>query len=166
MLYIIDGYNLFFRCEKNPNPFEETRATFLETFAGLVAKAKLDVCIILDGNPGISSHSPIQRELGNVEILYSPTGLDADTYIIEYLSTRPSAREITVVSSDREVQREAKNAGAHISSIKSFLSLIKKKAKKHSKRGAAELEKFVQNDALSHDRWLSIFEKRLKDKDE
>lgn len=100
---------------------------------------------------------PTRSSTGHLEIIYPPSNLSADDYILEFISTTTHL-SLVLVSSDRDLCRAAKNLGAKIKSVPEFIELLKTRKKKtthtekESKPSASTDREF--------ERFLSIFEDR------
>lgn len=80
--------------------------------------------IVFDSHPHYSAVHPHRSEKGNLEVMVSPTNLDADTYLLEFITTQPKSKNITLVTGDNEVTFKAKPLGVSILSVKEFLKLL------------------------------------------
>lgn len=99
---------------------------------------------------------PTRSSTGYLEIIYPPSNLSADDYILEFLSTT-DIPNLILISSDGDLCRAAKNLGAKIKSVPAFIELLKKQKKKitHLEDGKPS----VTTDK-EFERFLSIFEDR------
>ncbi len=84
--------------------------------------------VVFDSHPDHSATHPIRADDPHLEIIYSPTNLDADEYILEYLSTyKRGSQPIILVTSDNELAFKAKSFGASILGVKDFLKKLHEK---------------------------------------
>ncbi|MCP5505478.1 MAG: NYN domain-containing protein [Chlamydiales bacterium] len=160
MRYLIDGYNLFFKLEEEILPLEEKREEFLTLFDQVVDQLKLNVLMVFDSHYENSGHFASKRKLSHLEVSFSPKNLSADDYILELLEW--NAKQITLVTSDRELSKRGSFLGAKTLSIESFVAFIIKKQKKGLPKGKPALKETKGN----FERLLKEFEKRLDETDE
>ena len=123
MPYLIDGHNLIpklgLRLDSMDDEMELT--TILQEFCRLERKQQMEV--YFDGAP--ASHAGT-RKLGTVTAHFVPLGTTADNTIRKRLKRMgKTAKNWTVVSSDRQVQAEARAAQAGIISSDAFAKQLK-----------------------------------------
>ncbi len=84
--------------------------------------------VVFDGRNDMSSDYPFRKKTKTLEIIFSPTNLDADNYILEFLITfNKKIKDIVVVTSDNELASKAKSLHASTLSVKEFLKLLNQK---------------------------------------
>jgi len=111
--------------------------------------------MVFDSHSDHSNTYPIRSEHPHLEIIFSPTNLSADDYILEYLSTHQKVQNpITLVTSDNELAFRAKSFGASIMPVKAFLKFLHEK-KLHSTH--TEEKPSIEN-SQQVQRLLDIFE--------
>jgi predicted RNA-binding protein with PIN domain len=150
MPYLIDGHNLIPKIGLSlDNPDDELELVrLLQDFARI---KRQQVEVYFDGAPPGSAGT---RKLGTVKAHFIPRGQTADSAIRRRLGHMgKSAKNWTVVSSDREVQTTAKiHQAAFVSSenfVKAFrAALISASAKEAEER---------QMSAGEMDEWLNLF---------
>lgn len=159
--YIIDGYNLFFYLKEETNPFEKTRENFIEALNELFTSLRLHAVLIFDSHQDFASTFPRKKPLEALEIIFSPKNLNADQYILEYLSAETHPEQKIIVTSDRELANRVKELGAKTKTTETFFKmLLRWKAKKTSR----QKEKKMQTESsYDFNRLLQAFEKQLKD---
>ena len=122
MPYLIDGHNLIpklgLRLDSLDDEMELT--VILQEFCRLERK---QVEVYFDGAP--TPHAGI-KELGAVTAHFVPLGTTADNAIRRRLQKMGrSAKNWTVVSSDRQVQTESRSAQANVISSEAFAKQLK-----------------------------------------
>ena len=122
MKYLIDGYNLIHKIAqlqgKRLRNQREGLVRLLEMTRAKNNRVK-DLTIVFDGRSGVLAY-PLRSA---VKIVFSK-GSSADKKIKEILETSNFARDITVVSDDRQVRFYAGSLGAKKISVKEFLNLV------------------------------------------
>ncbi len=94
-------------------------------------------------------------------IILAPNNLEADDLIVEKLYAIKNPHDIVVVTSDRALSYRVKEQETKVITVKSFMSLLRKKnAKKNSEK------KPIHHIKKEVDRYESIFLKRLEDENE
>lgn len=118
MPYLIDGHNLIPKLGLRLDSMDDELelASILQEYARLERKKGME--IYFDGAP--PSHAGT-RKLGTVTAHFVPLGTTADNAIRRRLKKMgKSAKNWTVVSSDREVQTDARSARANVISSEQF----------------------------------------------
>lgn len=112
--------------------------------------------IVFDSHPAHSAPHPHRSEQGHLEVIISPTNIDADTFLLELLTTKKDIKNTTLVTSDNEVAFAAKPLGVSLLGVKDFLKLLHNK-ELHSRKSndKPNLECRFQLDRL-----LEIFEQK------
>ena len=156
MPYLIDGHNLIPHAGLRLDAIDDEMEliALLQEFCRREGK---QVEVYFDGAPPAQAGP---RKLGAVKAQFVRKGATADDAIRSRLKKLGrSARNWTVVSSDRRVQAEARAASAEILSSETFAALLK--------QGSPSAEKPAEDKPLSPsevDEWLKLFEKRNPNK--
>jgi uncharacterized protein len=156
MPYLIDGHNLIPKLGLRLDSIDDEMEliVILQEFCRLEQK---QVEVFFDGAP--TSHAGT-RKLGAVTAQFVRQGTTADHAIHKRLKTLgKSARNWTVVSSDRQVQTEARAVHAEVISSDSFAGMLKQ-ARNASPKQDSE-RKLSQKEI---DDWLTLFEERNHNK--
>jgi predicted RNA-binding protein with PIN domain len=152
MPYLIDGHNLIpklgLRLESVDDEME--LISILQEFCRLERR---QVEVFFDGAPAPQAGT---RKLGMVTAHFVRLGTTADDAIRNRLkSLGKGARNWTVVSSDRQVQAEARAVSAEAISSDSFVGMLKQSRKPESKPG---VERKLSQEEVQD--WLKLFEQR------
>jgi len=122
MKYIIDGYNMVYKIEglrgMELRGQRDSLLEILETAQASDQNLK-NMAVVFDGQRGVSS-PPCNS---TVEVIFSKGG-SADSKIVQIVQCSGHARDITVVSDDRELRSAVGRLGAKKASIDSFLKTI------------------------------------------
>jgi len=152
MPYLIDGHNLIPKLGLHLDSVDDEMelTAILQEFCRLERK---QVEVFFDGAP--TPHAGT-RKLGAVTAHFVRLGATADNAIRDRVkSLGKSARNWTVVSSDRQVQAEARAAQAEVISSDSFAGLLKRTRNSATKStNERKLSKQEVED------WLKLFEER------
>ena len=152
MPYLIDGHNLIPKAGLRLDSVDDE----MELIALLQEYCRLErkqVEVYFDGAP--AGHAGTRR-LGPVTAHFVRLGMTADDAIRKRLKALgKSARNWTVVSSDRQVQAEARAAAAEILSSDTFAALLKE-----SRSSAVKNTDDRQLSQTEVDEWLKLFEQR------
>lgn len=152
MPYLIDGHNLIPKLGLRLDSMDDEMelVTILQEFCRLDRK---QVEVFFDGAP--TPHAGT-RKLGPVTAHFVRLGTSADDAIRKRLKTLgKSARNWTVVSSDRQVQAEARAAFAEVISSEAFAGTLKQ-ARDSTPKPSGERKLSSQE----IDDWLKLFEER------
>lgn len=156
MPYLIDGHNLIPKLGLRLDSIDDEMEliAILQEFCRLERK-KLEV--FFDGAPATHAGT---RKLGPVTAHFVRLESTADSAICKRLkSLGRSARNWTVVSSDRQVQAEARAASAEVISSDSFAAMLKQARNSAPKSNS---EKKLSSQEVED--WLKLFEERSHNK--
>lgn len=152
MPYLIDGHNLIPKLGlRLDSPDDEMElVAILQEFCRLERR---QVEVYFDGAPAPHAGT---RKLGAVAAHFVPLGMTADNAIRNRVRKMgKTAKNWTVVSSDRQVQAEARAAQAEVMSSDSFAMLLRQARDTAPK--PSEDRKLSQQEV---DEWLKLFEQR------
>lgn len=156
MPYLIDGHNLIPKLGLRLDSMDDEMEliAILQEFCRLERK---QAEVFFDGAPAPHAGT---RKLGAVTAHFVPLGSSADDAIRKRLkSLRKNARNWTVISSDRQVQAEARAALAEVISSDTFAAMLKE-ARASAPKPNHE-RKLTQQEI---DEWLKLFEQRGRNK--
>lgn len=129
--YIVDGYNLL-HCFRylgrmmNREP-ERARAELVRRLGGFRGSKRIRVWVVFDGR---GDEDELKRAgVYGVRVFFSGQA-SADSRIIQLLKQQKNPRAWTVVSSDREVQFNARGVGAEVVGSGRFADLVAASAPK------------------------------------
>ncbi|MCC6464714.1 MAG: NYN domain-containing protein [Planctomycetes bacterium] len=137
-MYVVDGYNLLHALRKLhalPGNFGQARGRLLELLAHVGRRESRPVRVFFDGEPG--ELSPGQLDHPGLAVEFCGPGREsADHALRHYVSEHHEPRKLLVVSSDREVARVCRAAGARIMTSQDMAGVLA--ALVQRKGGAAE----------------------------
>jgi predicted RNA-binding protein with PIN domain len=152
MPFLVDGHNLIPRLGLRLDSIDDEMelVAILQEFARLERR---QVEIYFDGAP--ASHAGT-RNLGAIKAHFVPLGQTADHAIeLRLKKLGHAAKNWTVVSSDRQVQADARTAHAEVISSDEFVGMIKSA---HESTSKTEKERKLSQEEV--DEWLKIFGER------
>ena len=125
-LYCIDGYNVIYFCRKlkpmTLTNFEAARDSLIERVSRYCTITGDRAKIVFDGR-GLRGGLEMPLPGGpDLEVLFSPGHLSADTVIERFVHSAANRREIVVVSGDRGIRDLCRGLGALVLAPESFLS--------------------------------------------
>ena len=150
MPYLVDGHNLIPKVGLRLDSFDDELelVSILQEFARLHRR---QVEVYFDGAPADQAGT---RRLGTVKVHFVRAGMTADGAIARRLKKMGrSAKNWTVVSSDREVQAEARGARAEVLSSDKFAQILLQTPRIENTKPAAD-RKVSPGEV---DEWLKIF---------
>lgn len=150
MAYLIDGHNLIPKLGLRLDSLDDEMelVAILQEFCRLTRKK---VEVYFDGAPAGQSGT---RSQGTVKVHFVRAGTTADTAIARRLKKMGrAARNWTVISSDREVQAEARAARAEVVSSDEFARQLRNTPRGVSSKPAAD--RAISPDEV--DEWLKLF---------
>ncbi|MDB5036930.1 MAG: uncharacterized protein JWQ35_458 [Bacteriovoracaceae bacterium] len=119
---LIDGYNLLHAVEKGfINSLETQRESLLTKLHDYQVQKKMEITIVFDGS-GAASGFPKRDKFGEMSVVFTDAEVTADEWISEACERVPGS--YIVVSSDREVIREAERFGCVSISSQEFLKKL------------------------------------------
>lgn len=150
MPFLIDGHNLIPKLGLRLDSMDDEMelVAILQEFSRLERKRQVEV--YFDGAPAPQAGI---RKLGTLTAHFVPLGTTADDAIRKRLKRMgKSAKNWTVVSSDRQVQAEARSAGADVISSDAFARQLKK-ARESAPKAASDRQPSKQE----VEDWLKLF---------
>src|SRR5262245_25478505 len=120
---IIDGYNVS-KTAWPESSLEAQRIRLLQAIAPLVARSGAETTVVFDAATS-ESRPPVSPPRG-VKVIFSPLGVIADDVIRQLVDAEPRGRVIIVVTSDQEVVRDVRRAGARSVASDALIGTIKR----------------------------------------
>jgi len=121
MRYIIDTYNLVHAASAMGGPLTGMTVRKLCQYLA-AAPSSFKATLVLDGRA--KPDEPSENEFPDIQLIYSGTGVPADTVIGQIVERSTSRKKITVVSNDRAVASHARGLYAHAISCEQFLDQL------------------------------------------
>ena len=118
MHYLIDTYNLLHTAAASGGPLGSLDVRLLCRHLS-AAPNSFKATLILDGRPKPDEPSP--NEFPDIGLVYSGTGVKADTVIAQMIERSPHRKKLSVVTNDRAVALHARRHNAGAMSCEQFL---------------------------------------------
>lgn len=158
MHYWIDGYNLLFRLAKNYRAMRQQERKILSALNRSITELNYSVTIVFDGREKDPPEA-VRRNLDSLVLIYTPHHQTADEYMLKIISESSYPERETIITSDLELLRKAKQRGARGQTVEEFITqLIRKKKKKTS----APTDQAFHETPSELQRLLKLFEERLR----
>ena len=155
MAYIIDGNNLIGSAPEFSLGDPEARGKMVSLIRKFQESKNTKITVVFDGEPqGSELKNPINAKL---TVTYPRYGLTADDEIKHMLDGYQQLKEITLVTTDRELKKYAKDKGARtINSIEFYFTLKKAFLSQGKKEETLKRvnTRVSQNEV---EQWLKIF---------
>lgn len=157
MHYYVDGYNFLFRICHKGDPLEKRRDRLIDLLNEELSFLRGRCSLVFDSSEQIRD-CPQCAFLDNLEVIYTPRGLNADQYILEIVEQSANPKAMTVVTSDGGLGRQCRHLGSLVMSIEAFIAFILKKTRKKGQTKPAQV-----NTKAEMERLRKIFEDKLDD---
>ncbi len=133
-LHLVDGYNVLHKCSWLKSllnhDLETAREALIDKVAHYCAQSGTRVRIVFDGRgrqiPESVAHN---RSVGNLEIMYSPAQLTADSVIERMVYETPRKMDVIVVTNDRGVRDLCRGMGSLVMDAENFLRSIRESSR-------------------------------------
>ncbi len=169
---IVDGYNVIFKVSElgystDKCDIEILRNRFLAILEQYKEKRKHKLIVVFDGRgTGCSSEA---RSAG-IDVIFSRDGIEADEEIKRMVSISKTPRNITVITSDRDIEQYVKKYGCKVVDPLSFYRDIKnkvarlqatvKEGRQFTKEEDDEpVSKYLGPSKTEAEYWLKVFSK-------
>ena len=124
-MILIDGYNLLYACEglrpKSARKFaRDEQREFLRILSDYARVSGEKLLVVFDGTPPKEMH-----RLTHLSVKYSGAKSSADEVIKRLIRLSHAARDLTVVSSDREIRDDSRRLGARSEKALAFWEKVK-----------------------------------------
>ena len=120
MAVIVDGYNVLHASRWLSSPFKGVDRQGLCQVLGTLARHRAEkITVVFDAAP--ARRDPVISGSLPVQVIYSGHGRTADEVIIQMVENSSGPRELTVVSSDRQIRAVAKRRGCKLSRAGEFI---------------------------------------------
>jgi len=152
MPVLIDGHNLIGRLPDISLADRDDEARLVSRLQAYAGRTGKRVTVVFDrGLPGGRSQA---LSGGRVEVVFAPTGRNADRVLIERIRRAPHPAGLTVVTSDREVIAAARQRGARVIRAEAFAVDLEP-----SPASPSSPKENVHLSPEEIEAWLELFEK-------
>ena len=127
MTILVDGHNLIGQMTGVRLDDPDDDEQLLIRLRAYRARTGKPVVVYFDA--GMAYQAPTRRSHGGIGVRWSGTGQHADDLITRDVSRHPNPRELTVVTSDRALQSQARLRGARIMDAAAFAAELDQPAR-------------------------------------
>lgn len=123
VVVMLDGYNVSMKGWPNL-PVSQQRESLIDAVGALQARGRATWHIVFDGayeggRPAVSAPLPVR-------VHFTPSEVEADDRLLDFVQQVPDDSPVAVVSSDRRVREGARELGANVVSSETLLSLVRR----------------------------------------
>ena len=157
MAIIVDGYNVLHTSRWLRSAWKGVDRSGLCRLLGTLARHTGEkITVVFDAMPSEPNLGPTKAS--NIEVIFSGHGRTADDVIIQMVNNSTGPRDLTVVSSDRQIKAAARRRGCKTQGAGEFVKASSEELarSKHEKtREPGQKEKGLTRQET--DKWLSEF---------
>lgn len=123
VVVMLDGYNVSMKGWPKLQVSQQ-RESLMDAVGALQARSGATWHLVFDGTyeggrPAVSAPLPVR-------VHFTPSGVEADDRLLDFVEQAPADVEVVVVSSDRRVRDGARERGANVVSSETLLSLLRR----------------------------------------
>ena len=157
MAMIVDGYNVLHASRWLGSEWKGVdRAEFCRLLGSLARHSGERIIVVFDALP--SQPDVGRAKATDLEVIYSGHGRTADEAIIKMINVSSGPRDLTVVSSDREIKAAARRRGCKVRAAGEFIKASARQlARARSKQNSEPTQKQKGLTRTETDQWLSEF---------
>jgi len=131
-ILLIDGYNLLHaagmgQTDYRPGDLLRCRTRLLRFLLDRLSAAEIKATTVVFDARDPPPDRPAQIVISGIRVLFANPGGDADVLIQKWLTHHPSPRRVTLVSSDRVLQRAARSSGAKFVGSEDFVDTLERR---------------------------------------
>jgi predicted RNA-binding protein with PIN domain len=163
MPLIVDGYNVIFTGGRRAVRYESgecerLRTELLERLERYGELTGEDITVVFDGGPG-GAHLARHQWFGGLEVIFSDPDSDADEEIKRLVRESTGARDLRIVTDDRELSQYVRRFRARVSAPGELLGKMERAEKRGDERSdeADPACKFTGPAPHEVDDWVEIF---------
>jgi len=156
MSYLIDGHNLIGKLPDLSLSDPDDEQKLIERLHIYAQRIRRPLAVVFD--PGSGYVPPHRPRHGDVKVTYAQRGRTADQVIANRVRNARNAREITVVTSDRELAGRVRVEGAAVMGSEEFVRLLRPaEPTREEEEMEAEARANVNVSSDEVNEWLRIF---------
>ena len=124
-MLLLDGYNLLFTggwlpVKPNEEDIRRAREALLIRLTEYRRHKPETITVVFDAQKPPVAAGPRRQRVQGIDVVFAPEGMDADAAILAILDQAKNPGMITVISSDRSVQKGARTRGAKVADAPAF----------------------------------------------
>jgi predicted RNA-binding protein with PIN domain len=140
-ILLIDGYNLLHaagmgQLDYKPGELLRSRTRLLKLLLSKLTTPELRAVTLIFDARDPPPDRPSEIKVAGMNVVFANPGGDADVMIQKWLARHPTPRRVTLVSSDRVLQRAARGCGAKFVASDAFLDELDRRRPSHGKKAA------------------------------
>ncbi len=157
MAIIVDGYNVLHASRWLASDWKGAdRAKLCQLLGNLAKQSGEKITVVFDAQP--SGPDIAKTRAVNIEVIFSGHSRTADDVIIQMIKSSSGPRNLTVVSSDREIKSAARRRGCKVSTAGEFIKASASQlARARNKKNREPEQKQKGLTPSETDEWLSEF---------
>ncbi len=164
-ILLIDGYNLLHAAgmgqrDYKPGDLLRCRTRLLQFLLSKLSNAEVRAATLVFDARDPPPDRPAEIVVSGLKVLFANPGGDADVMIQQWLSRHSTPRRVTLVSSDRALQRSARGCGAKFVGSDEFLDELERRrvtGGKHPTQHDDDAKPAGQLSDTQTAYWLKIF---------
>jgi predicted RNA-binding protein with PIN domain len=163
MALLVDGYNVVFAeagapVRKEAGEIERLRTGLLERLEQYRTLGREEITVVFDGGVG-GAHLARHQWFGGTEVIFSEPSSDADAEIKQIVRESTHARDLRVVTDDRELAQYVRRFHATVSGTADLLAKMERAEEQAEKRAedADPACKFTGPGPNEVKDWMEIF---------
>jgi predicted RNA-binding protein with PIN domain len=168
-ILLIDGYNLLYAAgmgqrDYKPGDLLRCRTLLQKYLLAKLSRAEVRAATLIYDARHPPPDRPSESVVSGLKVLFANPGGDADVMIQQWLSRHPTPRRVTLVSSDRALQRSARASGAKFVRSEAFLVELERRRTKTGKQSPdadQDSKPATQPGDVQTAYWLEVFEGAL-----
>lgn len=158
MAYLIDGNNLIGTIPEFTYDQSDSRILLVRLLYKFYKIRKQKIIVVFDGRP-TNQLLKFHTEPGDFKILFARLGSNADNKIKEVMEKMDYLRNLTLVTSDRDLKDFGKKLGARTVSSYEFLKFVRRVLRKN--RSLQDYgKKDVKLTPLEVEQWIKVFSRK------
>jgi predicted RNA-binding protein with PIN domain len=125
MILVVDGYNVSIS-SWGGDDLASQRSRIVHALVELVTRVDLRVRLYFDGVDAGNRLQPPAPARRRMTVEFSPSGVDADEHIIDFVRRLDPAVPVTVASDDRRIRTEVGRLGANLIGVEQLLGVLRR----------------------------------------
>jgi predicted RNA-binding protein with PIN domain len=122
LLLVVDGYNVS-KTAGAGGSLELERDWLVRAVQSLHLASGVEAVVVFDGD---GTQAPATQAGRGVRVVFSPPGVEADSVVVELVSSAPLPTPVVVASSDRWVREHAETFGAVVVSAATLVAVLRR----------------------------------------
>ena len=126
MPYLVDGNNVCGAGRDRRLGLPTDELEMIRTLADFSARRSAMLTVVFDGPPAPRRGAGPAQRIGRVKVVYSGAGRSADDAIVDLAEQFATPKDITVVTSDRELRSRVRWLGCRVIGCRQFAGMLQK----------------------------------------